>query len=789
MTVIYKDARRPVPERVADLLSRMTTEEKFAQMHAYWLVLAENGEHQERSDLSDEFSGASEQTSLAEKLKSGVGQITRPLGTHIVDAHSAVRAANRLQKMLVEETRLGIPALFHEECLVGLLCKNATLFPSSLNYGSTWDPELVARAAREIGDEARSTGCKQGLAPVLDVSRDVRWGRTEETFGEDPWLVGVMACAYVNGLQGEKRDVLATLKHYVGHSFSEGARNHAPVHLGFCELNDTFLLPFEMAVKLANAGSVMPAYHDIDNQPGHSDRFLLTTVLREQWGFDGIVVADYGGISLLHQHHGVAQDAAESAALAFNAGLDVELPKDDCARHLQEALDRGLITMAKIDEIVSRTLTEKFRLGLFEHPYTDVSAITLQSASARQAARDVATRSLTLLENRGAIPLQGKAKVALVGPTADDPLALLSGYSFPVHLIISDMVDEVSQVTTPLTALRHYLGEGRVSYAKGCHIIEQRMAGAPVFPGDSGGRPMQQSPVSQDTRLIPDAVSAALESDVVVACVGDLAGLFQSGTVGEGSDTDSLNLPGVQQQLLEALVATGKPVIVVMTGGRPYNLQGLEERVAALIMAWAPGQEGGWAIADVLTGRAEPQGRLVVSVPKSAGAMPYYYNHKLKSGGTPFAFHFGSRYPFGYGQSWTMFDYSAPRLLTPEVAVTGDIVVQVAVRNCGERRGSEVVQLYVRDNVASMVRPLQELKAFRRVTLDAGETATLNFTLPVDMLNFTRRDGKRIVEPGEFELQIGASSADIRGKATVTVKGEVRELPRDWRMISRCEVS
>ncbi|TLV22919.1 beta-glucosidase [Klebsiella indica] len=789
MTVIYKDARRPVPERVADLLSRMTTEEKFAQMHAYWLVLAENGEHQERSDLSDEFSGASEQTSLAEKLKSGVGQITRPLGTHIVDAHSAVRAANRLQKMLVEETRLGIPALFHEECLVGLLCKNATLFPSSLNYGSTWDPELVARAAREIGDEARSTGCKQGLAPVLDVSRDVRWGRTEETFGEDPWLVGVMACAYVNGLQGEKRDVLATLKHYVGHSFSEGARNHAPVHLGFCELNDTFLLPFEMAVKLANAGSVMPAYHDIDNQPGHSDRFLLTTVLREQWGFDGIVVADYGGISLLHQHHGVAQDAAESAALAFNAGLDVELPKDDCARHLQEALDRGLITMAKIDEIVSRTLTEKFRLGLFEHPYTDVSAITLQSARARQAARDVATRSLTLLENRGAIPLQGKAKVALVGPTADDPLALLSGYSFPVHLIISDMVDEVSQVTTPLTALRHYLGEGRVSYAKGCHIIEQRMAGAPVFPGDSGGRPMQQSPVSQDTRLIPDAVSAALESDVVVACVGDLAGLFQSGTVGEGSDTDSLNLPGVQQQLLEALVATGKPVIVVMTGGRPYNLQGLEERVAALIMAWAPGQEGGWAIADVLTGRAEPQGRLVVSVPKSAGAMPYYYNHKLKSGGTPFAFHFGSRYPFGYGQSWTMFDYSAPRLLTPEVAVTGDIVVQVAVRNCGERRGSEVVQLYVRDNVASMVRPLQELKAFRRVTLDAGETATLNFTLPVDMLNFTRRDGKRIVEPGEFELQIGASSADIRGKATVTVKGEVRELPRDWRMISRCEVS
>lgn len=789
MTVIYKDASRPVEERVADLLSRMTLEEKFAQMHGYWLVLDENGEHRERSDMSDEFAGVSEQTSLAQRLKLGVGQITRPLGTHIVAADSGVRAANRLQKMLMEETRLGIPALFHEECLVGLLCKEATLFPSSLNYGSTWDPELVARAAREIGAEARSTGCKQGLAPVLDVSRDVRWGRTEETFGEDPWLVGVMACAYVDGLQGEKRDVLATLKHYVGHSFSEGARNHAPVHLGFCELNDTFLLPFEMAVKLSNAGSVMPAYHDIDNQPGHSDGFLLTTLLRQRWGFDGIIVADYGGVSLLHQHHGISHDAAESAALAFNAGLDVELPKDDCARHLDEALDRGLIAVEKIDEIVARTLTEKFRLGLFERPYTDVAGITLQSASARQAAREVATRSLTLLENRACLPLQGEPKVAVVGPTADDPLALLSGYSFPVHLIISDMLEEVSQVTTPLAALRHYLGDRRVSYAKGCHIIEQRMAGAPVFPGDSGGKPMQQSPVSFDTSLIPAAVRAAEESDVVVACVGDLAGLFQSGTVGEGSDTDSLNLPGVQQRLLEALVATGKPVIVVMTGGRPYNLQGLEEKVAALLMAWAPGQEGGWAIADVLTGREEPQGRLVVSVPKSAGAMPYYYNHKLKSGGTPFAFHFGSRYPFGYGQSWTTFRYGEPQLLASQVAMEGEIALQVTIRNDGERRGSEVVQLYVRDKVASMVRPVQELKAFRRVTLDPGETATLTFYLPVDMLNFTRRDGQRIVEPGEFVLQVGASSADIRGTATVTVKGEVRELAQRWRMMSRCEVS
>ena len=788
MTAIYQDPQRPVAERVADLLARMTPEEKFAQMHAFWLILSPDGAHRERSDLSDSFSGAGKLNDLNARLQRGIGQITRPLGTHVVDAQEGVRAANRLQKMLVEETRLGIPALFHEECLVGLLCKGATLFPSPLNYASAWDPQLVEQVAAAIGEEARSTGCRQGLAPVLDVSRDVRWGRTEETFGEDPWLVGVMATHFVKGLQGKQRDLLATLKHYVGHSFSEGGRNHAPVHLGFCELNDTFLLPFEMAVKLANAGSVMPAYHDIDNQPSHSDAFLLTTLLRERWGFDGIVVADYGGVSLLHQHHGVTHDAAESAALAFNAGLDIELPKDDCAQHLAQAVERGLIDMRKVDEIVGRLLTEKFRLGLFEQPYADESRINLQSEQARQLAREVATRSITLLENNGVLPLKPAQRVAVIGPTADDPLALLSGYSFPVHLIISDMLDQASQVTTPLQALRAALGEDRVSYARGCYIIEQRMAGAPVFPGDSAGKPMQQSPVSQDLSLIPQAVAVAEQSEVIIACVGDLAGLFQSGTVGEGSDAESLSLPGVQQQLLEALVATGKPVVVVMTGGRPYNLGGLEDRVAALLMAWAPGQEGGPALADVLTGRAEPEGRLVLSVPKSAGAMPYYYNHKLKSGGTPFAFHFGARYPFGYGKSWTAFSYSPLSFRQDEVAVDGEIEVALDITNSGQRAGSEVVQLYVRDKVASMVRPIQELKAFQRVRLAPGETARLTFFLPVDMLNFTSREGERVVEPGEFEIQVGASSADIRQRGTVQVTGALRTLPSNWRMLSHCEI-
>ncbi|MGB7794128.1 MAG: glycoside hydrolase family 3 N-terminal domain-containing protein, partial [Terrimicrobiaceae bacterium] len=306
----------------------MTLAEKIAQMYSHWLILSPDGNHKIRTDA---FCQAATTDDLKEMLKLGVGQITRPLGTHPVEPKEGVRALNALQKFLVEETRLGIPAISHEECLMGLMVKGATLFPSALNYGSTWNPELIEKVGQEIRKEAKQIGCHQGLAPVLDVSRDVRWGRTEETMGEDPYLIGVLGTRYVRGLQGKDRELLATLKHYVAHSFSEGARNHAPVHLGFKELNDVFMLPFEMAVKQANAGSVMPAYHDIDNEPCHASSFLLTDVLRHQWGFNGLVVADYAGINLLYTHHGVAKDKAEAAAQAFNAGLDIELPGFECA--------------------------------------------------------------------------------------------------------------------------------------------------------------------------------------------------------------------------------------------------------------------------------------------------------------------------------------------------------------------------------------------------------------------------------------------------------------------------
>jgi beta-glucosidase-like glycosyl hydrolase len=792
-TYPYKDSKLPIAKRVSDLLGRMTLAEKIAQMYSHWLILSPDGNHKIRTDA---FCQAATTEDLVKMLKLGVGQITRPLGTHPVEPKEGVRALNALQKFLVEETRLGIPAISHEECWVGLMVKGATLFPSALNYGSTWNPELVEKVGQEIRKEARQIGCHQGLAPVLDVSRDVRWGRTEETMGEDPYLVGVLGTRYVKGLQGEDRELLATLKHYAGHSFSEGARNHAPVHLGYKELNDVFMLPFEMAVKQANAGSVMPAYHDIDNEPCHASTFLLTDVLRHQWGFNGLVVADYAGINLLHAHHGVARDKAEAAAEAFDAGLDIELPGFECAEHLQLAVEREQIPEAQINKIVSRILTEKFRLGLFENPYVDENQVNLQSKTAKDLAKEVALQSVVLLENKGVLPLDvsKKPKVAVIGPTADDQLAMFSGYSFPVHLIVANMQEErVQYAKTPLQALTERFGPNNVSYAKGCEILTERNPEAPMFPGDvnleKAASLERRSPVSRDTSQIQEAVASARAADVAIVFVGDLAGLFQTGTVGEGSDTDSLQLPGVQQELLKQVAATGTPTVVVMTSGRPYNLNGLENDVAAFLMAFQPGQEGAEAIADLLTGLANPSGRLVVSVPKNVGAVPYYYNHKLKSGGTPIAYHFGSKYPFGYGLGYSRFEYGELKIQQDRVDINdGTIHLSVNLENSGGREGSEVVQVYVRDVFASLVRPVKELKAFKRVTLKPKERAVVSFAIPVDMLNFTNKDNQRMVEAGEFEIMVGASSSDIRLTAKIEVTGEDCVLEGDWRMESLASV-
>ncbi len=784
----YKNPSLSPEARADDLLGRMTLDEKIAQLHAFWLLLSEDGNHRTRTDG---FTGVTDPEELRRMLAFGLGQITRPLGSRAIEPKAGVRALNRLQKTMLEETRLGIPVMSHEECLSGLMVRGATLFPSSLAYGATWNPDLIEAVGKAIGQEARSVGCHQGLAPVLDVARDGRWGRTEETFGEDPYLVGVLATRYVRGLQGDKRDLLATLKHYAGHSASEGARNHAPVSMGWRELNDTFLLPFEMAVKLADAGSVMPAYHDIDGEPCHASPHLLTEVLREQWGFDGIVVADYIGVSLLYKHHTTSEDGAAAMAASLNAGLDIELPGEECAVQIKQALDRGLTSMAMVDQAVRRVLLEKFRIGLFEKPYADEGAIALQTADAVALARQVAEQSIVVVANTGVLPLKPTQSVAIIGPCADDPLALLGDYSFPVHLIMSDQHEDTDNVVTPLSAFRAAYGPNQVRYAKGVHILEQRQSGAPVFPGDVSDSTSLELAANLSTDLsgIAEAVEIAKASDVAIVCVGDLSGIFQTGTVGEGSDVDSLDLPGVQQQLLEAVVATGKPVVVVISSGRPYNLGGLEDKVAAQVWSFFSGQQGGPALMDVLTGAVEPSGRLTLSVPKSAGAAPYFYNHKFKSSGTPIARHFGSRYPFGHGLTYTQFAYEDLQVAAPQVpSAGGEVTVSFVVRNVGSRKGVAVPQLYVRDRVSSVVRPVKELKAFARFDLAPSGAARVTLQVPTDMLSLTGHDGRRVVEPGWFDLMVGASSADIVLKGQVEITGDPRLLDGMWRMESRVSV-
>lgn len=775
-------------ERARDLLTQMTVDEKIAQLCALWIIIQENGELELRTNKGFILGADSEDPFTA--MKHGIGQLSRPLGSQPVSPLDGIRSLNKLQKFLVTETRLGIPALPHEECLAGLMAQGATLFPANINNGSMWDPELMEEIARAIGDELHSTGSRHGLSPVLDVNRDARWGRNEECFGEDPYLCGVMACAYVRGLQDPSRPVLATLKHFVGHSFSEGARNHAPVRIGPNELQDTFLLPFEMAVKLAKAHSLMPAYHDLDGEPMHQSVRYLQEILRDQWGFDGIIVSDYEGISQLFWEHRTQPDMASAAAAALTAGVDVELPGDTAYREgLKQALDRGILDMAVVDQSVYRHLLWKSRLGLFENPYVDEDSILPDLGKHDELAYKAAVRSIVLLKNDGILPLNEPGKIALLGPLADNPYGMLGGYSFPVHLVLSERKERKTELRTLRDEFSERFGD-KLAYSMGCDVLSGRPDKPAVFPGDvSKDGSSQTSYISTDESGFPDALEAARNADTVILAVGDLAGLFLSGTVGEGSDASSLELPGAQRELVEKVLDLGKPTIVVIFSGRPYNSGTLFDRASAVIQAWLPGQRGAGALADIMTGTANPEGRLSMSIPRSAGAMPYFYNNKIKSAGTPIQQDFGAAYPFGFGLSYTTFSMDSFAVEEKSIPIDGDIRVSLTVANTGKREGDELVQVYIRDNYSQLVRPVMELKAFRRVTLKSGQKAKLSFRIPSDMLQYTGRDGRRMVESGTFDIMIGNSNRNILFRETVTVEGAVRYLESDWKMISTCDVS
>ena len=775
---MYRDPELPVAERVRDLMARMTQEEKVAQLTSVWLTLdPDSGDFAPMQGMMAPTSTPDEQ------LRHGIGQITRPYGSRPVEPRAGARVLNEFQRRLVEETRLGIPAIAHEESLTGFVTQGATQFPSPLNYGSSWDPELIERVGAVIRRQLRAAGAHQALAPVADVVRDARWGRVEECVGEDPYLVGSIVCAYVRGLQGDdpKTGIAATLKHFAGYSFSEGGRNFAPAHVGPREMADVFLVPFEMAVKEAGVKSVMNAYQDNDGAPCASSHELLTETLRTRWGFEGIVVADYFAVKMLEFIHHVAEGPAEAAAAALEAGLDVELPTPLCfPQGVPEALERGLLSEATLDRAVRRVLRLKFELGLFERPYVDVESLELDTPEESALAREVAEKSITLLQNDGTLPLEaGSARIAVIGPNADDAMALFGNYSFYNH-VASLFPDHALPELPPslLEAICTRAGAERVDFAVGCTILRRDETRWKLDAGS--GLPAAVDAAnrfSTDTSDIASAAEAARDADVAIVVVGDKAGNFQRGSVGEGTDTDDLSLPGPQPRLVEAVLDTGTPTVVVLVTGRPPALARIAARAAAIVEAWFPGQEGAAALADVLFGAVEPGGRTSLSFSQSAGTQPAYYNHKPVARGVPPHPSFPPVFPFGHGLGYTRFEYADLEVGAAEVPVDGSVRLACTLRNAGQRAGDEVVQLYVRDLVASVTRPVKELRGFRRIHLAPGAAARVSFELPADMLSFTGPDYRRIVEPGEIRVMIGASSDDIRLEGSFRLVGETRVVP------------
>ena len=765
-----------VSERVAALHAKMTLEEKLAQIVGYWLDQGGKVVAPMQGEMAAGQKGSSE---VAEVTRNGLGHFTRVYGTRPVEPTERAAWLWNEQRRLKRETRLGIPALVHEECLTGLAAWKAATFPTPLAWGAAFDPELVHEMGEAIGDSMRRLGIHQGLAPVLDVVRDPRWGRVEECIGEDPYLVGTVGTAYVRGLQDA--GVHATLKHFVGYSASKSGRNHAPVSAGPREVADVLLPPFEMAIVDGGVKSVMNSYSDVDGVPMASSVEYLTDVLRGQLGFDGVVVADYFAVAFLEVMQAVAQDRGEAAALALEAGIDIELPTGDAyLEPLAERIRSGEFDEAYVDRAVLRALRQKEELGLLDadafedEPPTEID---LDSPRHQQIARRLAEESLVLVANDGVLPLNrwdaAPRRIAVVGPNAHRVEALQGCYSFANHVLGQYPDHEIGfAIPTVLEGFggafeRAGLPAPEIAFAEGCTVE------------------------GTDTSGFQEAVDAANAADVTVVVVGDQAGLFGRGTVGEGNDCESLDLPGAQRELVEALVATGKPVVMVLITGRPYAigwaLDGADRRPAAVLQAFFPGEGGGLAIADVVTGAVNPSGRMPVSMPRSTGAQPFSYLHPILGGpsdvtatdSTPLR-------PFGFGLSYTSFRYS-DLTVDGEVASDGTFAAAVTVTNTGAVAGSETVQLYGHDVVASVARPVVQLLGYARVPLEPGASARVTFAVPAARFAFTGRTMAKIVEPGDVEVWVGshatASSADVAvdestGGAIVSEKrAEKREIP------------
>lgn len=742
----------PASDRVRDLLGRMTLEEKLAQLVGLWIGAGADG-GDVVAPLQDAMVG-DVPPELDGFAVHGLGHLTRVFGTKPLEPGAGRKVLREAQRWLQENTRLGIPAIAHEECLTGLAAWRATTFPTPLAWGASFDRDLVREMGRAIGESMAALGVHQGLAPVLDVVRDARWGRVEECIGEDPFLVGEVGTAYVQGLQDT--GVVATLKHFVGYSASRAGRNLAPVHAGPREIADVLLVPFEMAVLDGGVRSVMHSYTEVDGVPVAADPRLLTGLLRERWGFDGTLVADYFGVAFLHSLHGVAADLGDAAAQALEAGVDVELPTGNAyLAPLAEQVRAGRVPEALVDRAVVRVLRQKEELGLLDADFRDDGrdgAVDLDPPAHRDLAARLAEESVVLLSNDGVLPLRPRAHVAVIGPNADRHEALFGCYSFVNHVLAHHPGTATGiEAPTVLAAVRDELLSTHVSYARGCAVDDD------------------------DRSQLASAVATAQAADVAVVVVGDQAGLFGRGTVGEGCDRDDLELPGVQRDLVEAVLATGTPVVLVLLTGRPYAVGWAVERCAAVVQAFFPGQEGAAAVAGVLSGRVNPSGRLPVSLPRSAGAQPASYLHPTLGGASSVSnVETAPVLPFGHGLSYTSFAYDGFEV-PAEVGTGGWLEVAVRVRNTGERSGTEVVQLYARDLVASVTRPVAQLLGWARVPLEPGESAVVHLQVPTTRLALSDRRMHRVVEPGEVELWVG-TPVERRVCARVDLVGGVHEV-------------
>ncbi|MFI0017118.1 beta-xylosidase/alpha-l-arabinosidase [Streptomyces griseus] len=769
------------PEARADaLIDAMTLQEKLSQLVGVWVGASDEG-----GEVAPFQHDMEEAVDLDELLPHGLGQLTRPFGTAPVDPAVGALSLSRTQERIAGANRFGIPALAHEECLAGFATWGATAYPVPLSWGATFHPDLIREMAAAIGRDMRSVGVHQGLAPVLDVVRDARWGRVEETIGEDPYLVGTVATAYVRGL--ESAGVVATLKHFAGYSASRAGRNLAPVGMGARERADIILTPFEMAVRESGVRSVMHAYTDTDGIPSAADGQLLTGLLRDTWGFDGTVVADYFGIAFLKTLHGVAGTFGEAAGAALGAGVDVELPTvKTFGGPLADALAQGLVSETLVDRAVRRVLVQKVQLGLLDadwrpEPVVLAAAagpdgptegnsralrgtVRLDTDENRALARRVAEQAVVLLRNDGTLPLAADAgapaRIALVGPNADTPTAVLGCYAFPVHV-------GGQHPGTPLGIDLPTLREACAAEFPRSEIVTARGADIDGTSTDGFG----------------EAVELARGADLVILALGDRAGLFGRGTSGEGCDAEDLALPGVQQQLLDALLDTGTPVVVTLLAGRPYALGRAVDEAAAIVQSFFPGEEGTTAIASVLSGRTAPSGRLPVGVPRHPGSQPStYLAARLGHASDVSSVDPAPAFAFGHGLTYTAFAWGDLVVERGRATTEGEFTFSCTVRNTGAREGTEVVQVYLHDPVASVVQPVQRLIGYVRLDLGPGQAARVRATVPADLASFTGRDGHRIVEPGDLELRLSASCDEPRLTARVTLTGPVRTVNHTRRL-------